>query len=115
MRFKLTGRQMNIIVTNEKMGYDWNKDKSYHYAIAVKHLCKNGYITKDQNGRNIGIVFMADGKFYGMAYMLFFKEYEKELGVWRLVKTKYNKKFLFEKLEGILKTQDKFDDLQINI
>ena len=114
MRFKLTGRQMNIIITNKKIGYDWNNDKRYPHAIAVKGLCKNGYITKDPNGREIGIVFMADGNFKEMAYMLFFKEYEKELGIWRLV-THNIEKIPFSKLEEILEIQNEYTYCQIKI
>ena len=107
-------REINIIITNQKIGYDWNKDKRYPYSIPVKTLSKNGYITKDENGREIGIAFMADGKFYGMAYMLFFKEYEHELGIWRLI-THNIEMISFSKLEEILEIQYEYTYCQIKI
>lgn len=117
--YEFSGRQMQIVVTNQIIYYDWNKNERSTYFMSKTADCKKGYVTKDANGREIGITYEADDKtkvnIVHNAYMLFFKKYKDELGKYRLVKTKFDKPFLFSKLEEILETQDEFDDLQIEI
>ena len=109
---------MQIVVTNQKVFYDWKNNECTNYYLPIGRECKRGYITKDLNGREIGITFEADDArkgFCGDAYMLFFKKYEDELGQWRLVKTTLGKTFPFSKLEEKLQDNSEFDDLQIEI
>lgn len=112
-------RQMKIVITNKEIVYDWVNDKRNPYIQTITRFRKKGYITEDLAGREIGITFKADDKrkdkIYGNAYMLFFQEYKSELGQWRLVKTTYGEPFSYIKLQEILNTQDKYDNLHINI
>lgn len=111
----MIGKTITIIVTDEKIFYDWKKDKRSTEPIRRTVDCKHGYITKDVNDREIGITYMADGNYYGESYMLIFKKFEDELGKWRLVNTKFNKTLPFSELEKIMEEQEKYDELKIKI
>lgn len=70
---KIFDRELTITISNRKLRYKG----------------KLGYLTFDEDGRNIGIVYMADDKrkaHYGSAEILFYKDYETEFGTWRLIK-----------------------------
>lgn len=119
MKHQPTGKQMQIVVTNQKIFYDWKNNEKSTFYMPINTECKKGYITKDLNGREIGITYEADDerklRIVGNAYMLLYKKYEDELGKYRLVKTKSGKIFPFCRLEEVLETEDQYDALQIEI
>ncbi len=88
-------------------------DKELRIKIINKNVTinrKSGYLTFDERGRNIGIVFMSDDKRtarYGGAEIMFFDKYEKEFGQWRIIKQ--NGQYLpFARLEKILSMENQY-------
>lgn len=97
-------KELEIVITNQLVSYDRITDTLIHNKLSVTKNRKNGYLTFDEKGRNIGIVFMSDDKRtfrYGSAEMLFFKKFENEFGVWRNIKQR-GQYLPFERLEKIL-------------
>ena len=82
-------KELKCIITDKKACYDLNENRLIFTERPVTRYRKNGYLLFDDKNRNIGIVFMSDDKRavrYGAAEIMFFKEYEKEFGSWRVIK-----------------------------
>ena len=97
---------LRITITNKMCSYDLNTDRFLNYTTTVTRNRKNGYLTYDDQGREIGIVFMSDDtrtKRYGAAEIMFFKKYFKELGSWRVIilEETYSKYLMYDKLQKI--------------
>ena len=83
-----TDPALTIVITNQQVSYNWDDDTLVTYQRSVLPNRKNGYLTRDTDGNNIGIVFMSDDKRtvrYGSAEIMFFSEYEEKYGRWRLI------------------------------
>lgn len=98
---------LTIKITNKFYCYDLNTNMLSGKKQPTKYR-KNGYLTFDEKGRKIGIVYMADDRRalrYGNAEIMFFRAYKNEYGSWRVIKEKGN--YLpFEELKEKLKTGD---------
>lgn len=98
---------LTIKITNKFYCYDLNTNMLSGKKQPTKYR-KNGYLTFDEKGRKIGIVYMADDRRtlrYGNAEIMFFKTYKTEYGSWRVIKE--NGKYLpFEELKEKLKAGD---------
>lgn len=103
-------KELKIIITNQIVNYDKRMSCLLYYKASTTRYRKNGFMTYDETGRKIGIVFMADDKRtyrYGNAEIMFFNEFENEFGEWRVIKI--NKHYLpFAKLEKVLQSQNEF-------
>ena len=81
--------ELKILITGQIVSYDMATDELRYDRLPVTRSRKNGYMTYDERGRNIGIVFMSDDKKtarYGNAEILFFKKYKNEFGIWRVIR-----------------------------
>lgn len=99
---------LTITITNNLCNYDLSKDKLLMHTSSITKYRKNGYLTFDENGREIGIVYMADDKRanrYLASEILFFKKYQEEYGTWRVIilEETYSKYLMYSKLQEILK------------
>ena len=84
----ITDPALTIIITNQKVNYDWNEDRLATYDRGVGSNRKNGYLTRDTDGNDIGLVFMSDDRRtvrYGSAEIMFFRKYKEKYGRWRLI------------------------------
>lgn len=103
-------QELKIIIKNQIANYNRNTDRLLYEKSSVTRYRKNGFLAYDENGKNIGIVFMSDDKrkcYFGNAEILFFNKLENEFGIWRIIKIKGN--YLpFEKLEKFLQTNNEY-------
>lgn len=104
---------LTITITNTMCNYDWYQDKLVNYQTTVTKNRKNGYLTCDKTGKEIGIVFMSDdarSKNYGAAEILFFKKHMDKYGVSRVISLRDSQfKFLmFDKLQKILEKETSY-------
>ena len=75
----------------------------------VRRGGKIGYLTYDTNGNNIGLVFMSDDERtarYGCAEIMFFSEYHKQYGYWRVINI--GERLPFSTLEKILREKESY-------
>ena len=105
--------KLTITITNKMCSYDLYRDKLVNYQTSVTKNRKNGYLTCDAKGREIGIVYMSDDtrtKRYGAAEIMFFKQYLQEYGSWRVIilEETYSKYLMFDKLQNILKEKPSY-------
>lgn len=104
-----TDPALTIVITNQQVSYNWDDDTLVTYQRSVLHNRKNGYLTRDTDGNNIGIVFMSDDKRaprYGSAEIMFFREYEEKYGRWRLINI--GGRLPFSTLEKILREKESY-------
>lgn len=103
-------KELKIIIKNEIANYNHKAGCLLNKESLIATYRKNGFLVYDQNGRNIGLVFMSDDtrKFrFGNAEILFFKEFQQEFGVWRIIKINGNY-LSFEKLKRILQIKNEY-------
>lgn len=110
---KIIDPALTITITNTQCGYDLSKDKRLMYTTSVTRYRKNGYLTYDEEGREIGIVFFSDDTRtarYGAAEIMFFKQYEQEYGSWRVIQLDetYSKYLMFDTLKKILESKPSY-------
>lgn len=104
-----TDPALTIIITNQKGSYDWDEDRYVTYERSVGKNRKNGYLTRDTDGNNVGIVYMSDDKRsvrYGCAEIMFFRENEEKYGRWRLINI--GGRLPFSTLEKILREKESY-------
>ena len=88
---KICDSELRIIITDKIINYDLYSDKIINHEYKISNLRKNGFLTYDENNREIGLVYMSDNierNSYGNAEILFFKKYKNEFGSWRIIKNK---------------------------
>ena len=79
---------MTITITNTVCNYDWYHDRMSNNSSVVSKHRKNGFVTKDSAGKDVGIVFPLDdirSPDFGAAAILFFKKYQAKYGVTRVI------------------------------
>lgn len=81
---------LTLTITDKIINYDLKKDKKSIYDHKVTKTQKVGYIARDENNEELGIVFESDDKRtkrYQSAEILFFNEYTEKhhVGTWRVI------------------------------
>ncbi len=108
---QIIDEELEILIFKEKACYDWKKGRLGENLLSITSTRKNGFLMMNNKHEVLGIVYRSDDKRtmrYGMSEILFFKPFEKEYGVWRVIKI--NGQYLpFEKLESILTVQKVFN------
>lgn len=103
-------KKLKIIIKNQIANYNHKTSCLLYKESLTATYRKNGFLVYDQNGRSIGLVFMSDDtrRFrFGNAEILFFKEYQNEFGIWRIIRINGN--YLpFEKLKSILQIKNEY-------
>ncbi len=100
----VTDPQMKISISRKKISYDRTTDIITPSKTSITKNRKYGYLISNESGKCVGLVFMSDDKRtarYGDCEILFFKEYEKEYGAWRVIKM-YGQRFPYATLEKIM-------------
>lgn len=103
-------KELKIIISDRKASYDVTDDKLSSSIVTVTRFRKNGYLTYDMDGNNIGLVFESDDNRtvrYGNAEIVFFKEYKEEYGTWRIIKI-HGQYLPYTHLEDILQKDGRY-------
>ncbi len=82
---------LTLKISNKTVIYDLSNDYLIFGSSGTNKWRKNGYLTYDSNGEELGVVFADDDrrhKSFGCLYLLFFKKYtvKHRVGVWRVIK-----------------------------
>ena len=106
----IVDKELKIIIKNQIANYNRNTDRLLYEISSVTRYRKNGFLAYDENGKNIGLVFMSDDERtyrFGNAEILFFNEFQNQLGVWRIIKIKGH--YLpFKNLEKVLQKNNEY-------
>lgn len=103
-------KELKIIVKNQKASYDRNYERLSSSYVSVTKFRKNGYLTCDEDGNIIGLVFKSDDERtvrYGNAEIMFLNEYKNKYGMWRIIKI-HGQYLPYSHLEEVLKSNDKY-------